>query len=53
MTLYFLAIQFPEFEITNGLVGDPYVEHVTELGSDPLRDKWICTRGDQRFFACS
>jgi len=54
LTFFFLTIQFPEFEITNGRIGDPHVEHVTELCSDPLRGKWIYSRGDQnsvdRFF---
>lgn len=51
MTLFFLTVQFPEFEITNGRTGDPHVEHVTELRSDPFRGKWIYNRGDQNSVA--
>ena len=52
LTLFFLTVQFPEFEITNGRIGDPHVEHVTELYSDPFRGKWIYSRGDQNSFDC-
>ena len=51
VTLFFLTVQFPEFEITNGRIVDPHVEHVTELCSDPFTGKWIYGRGDQNSVA--
>jgi hypothetical protein len=51
VTLFLLTVQFAELEITNGRIGDPHVEHVTELCSDPFRGKWIYSRGDQNSVA--